>query len=357
MKEFPKRYRIKDIAKLAGVSTGTVDRVLHNRGDVSEASKQKIKEVLKEIDYHPNIFAGILASKKSYHFTCALPRYGKNEYFESVGEGISKAATEFGDWNISIKMNYFDQFDEQAYRKTSEEVLKTNPDAVVLVPIYKDATVEFADKLNQQNIPFVFLDSRIENVNPLAYFGQDSYKSGYLAAKLLIESSDPEKKEIVIFRIMRTSQNSANQTIAREKGFLAYLKEHNSDAVIRQLHLYAEDEPENRKLLNDFFSTYPNVSSGIIFNSRAYLISEYLATHNLPHFSLVGYDLLSRNLIGLKNSTIRYLIGQRPEKQGYNAVKALAKHFVLKQEVRAENFMPIDILAKENIEFFIDFSD
>ena len=50
-------YTIKDIARMAGVSAGTVDRVLHNRGDVSEKSKEKVQKVLDEINYQPNVFA------------------------------------------------------------------------------------------------------------------------------------------------------------------------------------------------------------------------------------------------------------------------------------------------------------
>ena len=42
-------YTIKDIARMAGVSAGTVDRVLHNRGDVSSKSKAKVQKVLDEI--------------------------------------------------------------------------------------------------------------------------------------------------------------------------------------------------------------------------------------------------------------------------------------------------------------------
>lgn len=61
-----KNYTIKDIARMAGVSAGTVDRVLHNRGDVSAASREKVQKVLDEIDYHPNMFAIGLAAKKRY---------------------------------------------------------------------------------------------------------------------------------------------------------------------------------------------------------------------------------------------------------------------------------------------------
>ena len=61
-----KNYRIKDIAELSGVSTGTVDRILHERGKVSEDARKKVEKILKEIDYQPNLIARSLALKKKY---------------------------------------------------------------------------------------------------------------------------------------------------------------------------------------------------------------------------------------------------------------------------------------------------
>ncbi len=49
------KIRIKDIARLAGVSAGTVDRVLHNRGNVSTEARRAIEAVFREVDYRPNI--------------------------------------------------------------------------------------------------------------------------------------------------------------------------------------------------------------------------------------------------------------------------------------------------------------
>lgn len=64
------RIRIKDIALKAGVSVGTVDRVLHKRPNVSEKVREKVEKVLKEQNYEPNMYASALAYNKSYHFVC-----------------------------------------------------------------------------------------------------------------------------------------------------------------------------------------------------------------------------------------------------------------------------------------------
>ena len=69
------KIRIKDIAEKAGVSVGTVDRVLHNRPNVSKSAKDKIENVLKELDYQPNMYASALAYNKSYTFYMVIPKH------------------------------------------------------------------------------------------------------------------------------------------------------------------------------------------------------------------------------------------------------------------------------------------
>lgn len=81
------RIRIKDIAHLAGVSVGTVDRVLHGRSGVSEASRKKVENILKQLDYQPNMYASALASNKKYVFACLLPQHTAGEYWTYVETG------------------------------------------------------------------------------------------------------------------------------------------------------------------------------------------------------------------------------------------------------------------------------
>ena len=59
------KIRIKDIAERAGTSVGTVDRVLHGRPNVSPGAREKIERALKEMNYHPNMYASALASNRS----------------------------------------------------------------------------------------------------------------------------------------------------------------------------------------------------------------------------------------------------------------------------------------------------
>ena len=69
------KIRIKDIAERAGVSVGTVDRVLHNRPNVSKPAREKVEAALKDMNYQPNVYASALAYNKSYVFYMLLPQH------------------------------------------------------------------------------------------------------------------------------------------------------------------------------------------------------------------------------------------------------------------------------------------
>ena len=85
---------MEQVAKLAGVSIGTVDRVVHNRSGVSEKTKRKVYEVIEQIGYKTNIYASILSRRKSYRIIAVIPYFQIGSYWELVYKVISKATKE-----------------------------------------------------------------------------------------------------------------------------------------------------------------------------------------------------------------------------------------------------------------------
>ena len=86
------KIRIKDIAERAGVSVGTVDRVLHERPNVSPAAREKVEKALAEMEYQPNVYASALAYNKDYLFCCVIPMHESEAYWDEIEEGV-KACT------------------------------------------------------------------------------------------------------------------------------------------------------------------------------------------------------------------------------------------------------------------------
>ena len=85
------KIRIKDIAERAGVSVGTVDRVLHKRPNVSASALKRVEKALEEMNYQPNMYASALAYNRSYKFYCLIPKHASEAYWDEIEMGAMKA--------------------------------------------------------------------------------------------------------------------------------------------------------------------------------------------------------------------------------------------------------------------------
>ena len=346
-----KRIRIKDIAAMAGVSVGTVDRVLHSRGEVSENSREKVEKVLQQIQYKPNFHAAALANKRSYRLACLIPEYTEGEYWEEVEKGIRLASDEFRDLNISISVLYYDQFDPVSYRDGLNRMSVTLADGWMIAPAYEKETCEWVDE-GHLHAPFVFVDSQVPGLHPLSFFGPQSFVSGQMAARLLFpENCLPAP--VVMFQTLRAGQTPSQQVVQRKKGFESYMRTYFPETPLYILEFDPDSAQLAEKKISRFLHLHPEIETGVIFNSRAYLLIPPLSSH--PKFNLLGYDLLPRNVDALKAGSIRFLLSQRPHIQGYFAIKALVDHILFKKEIHPEHLMPIDILQSDNITYFLDF--
>lgn len=347
------RIRIKDIAQMAGVSVGTVDRVLHSRSGVSESSRIKVEEILKKLNYQPNMYASALASNKKYRFAYLLPSHNEGDYWKDVEHGMQQAITRFSDFNVSLSDYYYDQYESGAFIESGMRILDAQPDGVILSPTVEEETERFVNLLREAGIPYVFIDSNIARLEPLAFYGQHAQRSGYFAARMLrlLAKGEPE---IVIFRQINEGRLGSNQQLHREEGFYEYMKEHCPELKMWELNLYAKQPGEDASLLDDFFAAHPNVKCGITFNSKAYIIGEYMQRYGRTDFQLMGYDLLRRNMACLKAGSIDFIIAQQPTVQGYNSIECLCSHLILRKKVKDCNYMPINLITTENIDFYFD---
>jgi LacI family transcriptional regulator len=350
------KIRIKDIAKMAGVSAGTVDRVIHNRGQVSEDNRERIQKIINELNYKPNLLARSLASKRNYLIATLIPEvHNSKGYWEAQMVGIQKGWKEIADYNIHLKNLYFDQFSVSTFRKKAEELLESKPDAVLIAPVYKNETIQLAHSLNERGIPYIFIDSNIEGLHNLSYFGQHSYQSGFLAARLL-EMGLPEGANIVLCKPSNVIRS--NQVLSRESGFLAFFEQEGLNARYHFLSIdYNIDNDEEReKQLTQFFKLHSPVAAAVVFNSRVNEIAAFIEKYKLKNIRLVGYDLLKENAEYLRKGMVSFLIAQRPEEQGYHGIMTLFNHMALKQTVSKVQYVPIDILTKENLDYYINFN-
>lgn len=346
------KIRIKDIAERAGVSVGTVDRVLHNRPNVSKPALEKVKKALSEMEYQPNVYASALAYNKSYTFYALIPQHESEAYWEEIEQGIKKAIEVRRDFNISVEIMYYERFNNKSFVECYQKCLESNPNGLIIVPMELDITKQFTDILHDKQIPFILLDSYMPDLKPLSFFGQDSFCSGYFAAKMLMLVASNED-EIMLLKRMKDGRVTSKQQVNREVGFRHYMHDHFPHIKITELCLpFKGTRNEYDSMFKEFFSTHENIHHCITLNSKAHIVGEFLLRNNMRDIQIMGYDMVAKNAECLRQGSMSFIIAQHGYQQGYSCVDTLFKAIVLKKKVQPVNYMPIELLTKENVDFY-----
>src|SRR5262245_6728205 len=129
---------VKEIARRANVSIGTVDRVLNNRTGVAEETRTRILEIIKDLDYRPNMMARRLASKRTVNLAVLIPQVsGETGYWNGPLNGIKQAAGEIKDYGVTVDLHFFDQNDKATFTAKAQEILKKEYQGVLLAPMFE----------------------------------------------------------------------------------------------------------------------------------------------------------------------------------------------------------------------------
>ena len=351
-----KKTTIQDLADYANVSTGTVDRVMHKRGKVSEVKQKKIEEAIKKLNFNPNLLARTLALGQQFNICSLLPKASNpNSYWSLPKRGIDEAVVDYRDFGIACHPFEYHLFDESSFVECTDTILGMNPNGVILAPLFEKESLLFIKKLDAKNIPYIFIDAIIPNQNNLSYIGPDLKGSGHVAGRLLssiLNSSD----DILILNFVKGIENSHINII--EKGFREFfhsLKE-TGKGKINTITVPSIEEVDITRELTKYYIKNPGTKGVFVTNSRAHILAKYHTMHELS-IRVVGFDMLQENIREMKNGNIDFLISQRPISQGTMAVKALFEYFVHKKSLVKIQHLPLDIIIKENIDYYIKFQE
>jgi len=343
-----KNYTIKDIAELAQVSKGTVDRVLHKRGKVSQSALDKVNEVLNKIEYKPNLIARNLKNTKIFSICVLLPDPEIDIYWKRCTEGIFEAIDEFTAFNISVKIFYFNPTSTISFIETNEEILKSSPDAVMLVPLFYKEALEIIKNYNSLGIVSVTFNNYLNSNVVKSFVGQDLFQSGRVAARLI--DLLIKKGVIAIVHIDEDYENAVHMQ-EKEKGFRNYFNElKNSDYEILTCNL---KHPKFEDSLSEYLNSHPNLAGIFVTTSKAYQIAEIISKTEDRKIAIVGYDLLQSNLDYLDAHIIDFLIHQNPRRQANLGIVFLIEYFIFDKEIPTERLLPIDIINSENAKNYI----
>lgn len=200
---------IYDVAREANVSISTVSKVINNTGSISEKTREKVKDIIKKMDYRPNILASALMGKQTRTIGLLLPDLA-NPFFSELAKSIENRGHEF-DYNLVICNTDYETLKENKYLSLLKQ---KKVDGFILASGFEN--LEKMHELIKQDTPIVIVarDFPLFPVNAVAL---DDFKGGYLAADYLIKLGHQNLG--VIARDLWTNRE-------RLRGFKYALKEH-----------------------------------------------------------------------------------------------------------------------------------
>jgi LacI family transcriptional regulator len=341
---------IKQIADKAGVSIGTVDRVIHSRGRVSPETETRVRNVIRELGYRPNIFARHLKLASSFVFGVLMPRLDQDcNYWIMPARGMKRAGHELTSHRVTIRFFHYDRYSPSSFNRACDRVLSARIDGVLIAPVLSGPARAFLKRIPPQ-LPYIFFDSVIPGSSCLSCIIQDSYLSGKLSARLM-ELLIREAGTVATIRVLPGD----NHIDDRIRGFQDYWK--NGGSVT--LKIYDARRRKDRTgfdtLMDRVVKENPDLRGIFVTNALTFPVARYLERHpSSGPVHVVGYDLIEDNIHYLKKGMIDFLISQRSELQGYQGIYTLFRHVVLKEPVPGKVMIPLDIITRENIDDYLN---
>ena len=173
---------IKDIARMAGVSTTAVSFVLNNRPGVSDATRKKVQEIIRQTAFIPNVHTRRLNLGKSFTIHVVLKQYAYGLYNQFALETLSGVFKEGKSLGYSIIFTLVDEHME--CEQIIESVRSKDCDGIILNQIDDPVLL---NQLQQENIPFVCVDAHLPEDSQLPMVEVDYYDVAYQAARYLYD--------------------------------------------------------------------------------------------------------------------------------------------------------------------------
>lgn len=346
---------ISDVAKAAGVTNGTVDRVLHARGEVSRKTRDKVLKVIDELGYRPNVYASMLARNRPRKVAVILPEYKAGEFWELSHCGVEKAREYAARFSVAVEERTYDQYDVESFLSECRRVMDGDCSGAVIAPMFLDSTRAAAVEMEAADIPFVILNTSVSGIyGHLAYFGQPIYDSGAFCADMLMSSSSEAcRGTVYLVRIERDVKGLSDPSQERRRGFMDYMSARYPGTEVKNVVINPNSPEAARQAMDEAFSEAGACPNVVTLNSRIFLVADYLRERGLKGWNVIGFDVLERNVSALKDGYVKFLIAQHSDRDAYEAVSALTDFLVFgRRPQKQDNFSSVDLLSRYNCRFY-----
>lgn len=337
---------IKDIAKIAGVSRATVDKVLHDRPGVRKETRKKVQQVIDDLEYRPNIAAKALKLQQK-KITIGVVLLKLDSLPEKLA-GINAELNKYKDFGLETKVYIVDYPNIQAQVSALEDCRKLNLSGVIVNPLNTVEIKKSIQKLTDDGIPVITVNSDIIKSSRKCFIGQDMMQAGKTAGRIMGRFLSGKGKVAAI-----TGSKQYLTDEYRLKGFSKILKQEYPDIDICKV-IETRENPtltykETAKLLNET----PDLDGIFVTSGAVTGVGQAIKTLGFSNkLTVISFDLYDEIIEFVKDGIIDCTIGQDLFRQGQQPIQIFFEHFYYNKPFPTGTLhTAIDIKIKENIDY------
>lgn len=346
-----KRPTIQMVADRAGVSRGTVDRVLNNRSYVKEEIRVRVLEAIAELGYMSPREAHQQTLTEERVFAplklgVLLPNW--TDYFhEEVLRGIAAAREELRAYNVEILLDECQTDVPSETNARLDALIAQGAQGVALCAI-NDITIEAkASALVEMGVPVITFNSDLPNSKRICFVGQNYNKSGRIAAELLSKCIPPNGRVLAMCGNLEFDGHRKRLT-----GFCERMHEIGfPSSRIEIIETYNDYHVTYRKVTETLART-PGLAAIYMANQSIAGCAEAVAAAGKKgEVRVIVHDLSDNTRELLRSGGVDFTISQNFFRQGYLPLKCLRELLQLGQQPDADQTnTSISVLCSQNID-------
>lgn len=338
------RPTTKDLAKAAGVSLATVDRVLNDRTGVREDTVRRVSEAIEKIGFSRNISAANLARSKSYRFLFLLPRTG-DQFLAELLARIAEVNLAFGAEAMRAEVAQIHESDPHQIANFLEALDPEDVDGVAIMapesPQVRDAKV----RLEQRGIETVSFISG-QTARDADFVGIDNHAAGATAGRLMGRFSERRPGKVLV--VAETMH--ARDSLERRLGFDEVV---NADypwlTVLPSVETHGDGERTDR-IIRTTFARNPDIAGVYILGSEARVpLQTVTQIAQAGHPVIIAHERTPFTEAALVSGQIDALITQDPGHLVRSAIRILRAKCDRREVLASQEKIRIEILFAENL--------
>ncbi len=339
------RPTTKDLAKAAGVSLATVDRVLNDRTGVREDTVKHVTQTIEKIGFIRNISAANLARSKSYRFLFLLPRTG-DQFLSELISRIAEANLGFASEAMRASVAHIHESDPHQIANFLGTLNRETVDGVAIMAPESPQVRDAKARLEERGIETLSFISGQIMPGEGAFVGIDNHAAGATAGRLMGRFSDRKPgKVLVIAETMR-----ARDSLERRLGFDEVI---NADypwlTMLPSLETYGEAERTDRIIKNAFASN-PDISGIYVLSSEARVpLQTVTQISEARQLVIIAHERTPFTEAALLSRRIDALITQDPGHLVRSAIRIMRAASDGREVLASQEKIRVEILLRENL--------